>query len=123
MTHTLANKTILGASLWKFLLLTAALFFSNAMPVYAQDEAEPPAAEAASEEAAPAEDPPPYKDYDEFAASDGFEIFTVNNLWILIAAFLVFTMHLGFATLESGLCQKKNTVNVLFNHINGVEDR
>jgi len=26
-----------------------------------------------------------------------------NNLWILIAAALVFLMHLGFACIESGL--------------------
>jgi Amt family ammonium transporter len=38
----------------------------------------------------------------------------VHNIWVLIAAFLVFIMHLGFCTLESGLCQKKNTVNILF---------
>jgi len=37
-----------------------------------------------------------------------------HNIWVLIAAFLVFIMHLGFATLESGLCQTKNTVNILF---------
>lgn len=37
-----------------------------------------------------------------------------HNIWVLIAAFLVFIMHLGFCTLESGLCQKKNTVNILF---------
>jgi len=43
--------------------------------------------------------------------------FRVDNLWILLAAFLVFTMHLGFSTLESGLCQKKNTVNVLFKNV------
>ena len=41
-------------------------------------------------------------------------IFTVNNLWILIATVLVFIMHLGFASLEAGLVQKKNTVNILF---------
>ncbi len=40
--------------------------------------------------------------------------FTVNNLWMLIATFLVFVMHLGFATLESGLTRAKNTVNILF---------
>jgi ammonium transporter, Amt family len=39
---------------------------------------------------------------------------TVNTLWILISAFLVFMMHLGFATLESGLTRSKNTVNILF---------
>lgn len=37
-----------------------------------------------------------------------------NNLWMMIAAALVFIMHLGFATVESGLTQSKNTVNILF---------
>jgi len=40
--------------------------------------------------------------------------FIVDNLWILISTFLVFIMHLGFATLETGLTQSKNTVNILF---------
>mgnify|MGYP006105356621 CR=1 FL=1 len=44
-------------------------------------------------------------------------LFTVNNTWMLIAAFLVFIMHLGFATLESGLTQAKNTVNILFKNV------
>ena len=43
--------------------------------------------------------------------------FMVDNLWILIAAALVFIMHLGFATLESGLTRQKNTVNILFKNI------
>lgn len=41
-------------------------------------------------------------------------MFTVNNTWMLVAAFLVFIMHLGFASLEAGLTQAKNTVNILF---------
>ncbi|MDP7639333.1 MAG: ammonium transporter, partial [Candidatus Hydrogenedentes bacterium] len=41
-------------------------------------------------------------------------MFTVNNTWMLVATFLVFIMHLGFASLESGLTQAKNTVNILF---------
>lgn len=41
-------------------------------------------------------------------------IFTVNNLWILVATVLVFIMHLGFATLEAGFVQRKNVVNILF---------
>ncbi len=45
------------------------------------------------------------------------EMFTISNLWILIAAFLVFVMHLGFATLESGLTRAKNTVNILFKNV------
>ena len=40
--------------------------------------------------------------------------FIVHNLWIMIAGMLVFIMHLGFATLESGLTRSKNTVNILF---------
>ena len=41
-------------------------------------------------------------------------MFTTNNLWMLVATFLVFVMHLGFASLETGLTQAKNTVNILF---------
>jgi len=41
-------------------------------------------------------------------------LFTTNNLWMMVATILVFIMHLGFATLETGLTQSKNTVNILF---------
>lgn len=41
-------------------------------------------------------------------------IFTTNNLWLLVATCLVFIMHLGFASLEAGFVQRKNTVNILF---------
>ncbi len=41
-------------------------------------------------------------------------LFTINNLWIMIATALVFIMHLGFAALEAGLTQSKNTINILF---------
>ena len=41
-------------------------------------------------------------------------MFVANNIWMMVATFLVFIMHLGFATLESGLVQAKNTVNILF---------
>jgi len=42
------------------------------------------------------------------------DLFTVNNLWILIATVLVFVMHLGFSTLEAGFVRQKNVVNILF---------
>ncbi|MCB0276636.1 MAG: ammonium transporter [Calditrichaeota bacterium] len=42
------------------------------------------------------------------------EIFAINNTWMMVSTFLVFIMHLGFATLEIGLTQPKNTVNILF---------
>lgn len=41
-------------------------------------------------------------------------MFTANNLWMMVSTFLVFAMHLGFATLEAGLTRAKNTVNILF---------
>lgn len=43
--------------------------------------------------------------------------FMANNTWILMATVLVFIMHLGFATLESGFVQRKNVVNILFKNI------
>ena len=40
--------------------------------------------------------------------------YTADNVWMMVATFLVFFMHLGFAMIESGLTQAKNTVNILF---------
>jgi Amt family ammonium transporter len=41
-------------------------------------------------------------------------LFTANNVWMMLAAALVFVMHLGFAMVESGLTRAKNTTNILF---------
>ncbi len=60
---------------------------------------------------------PPYESYDAFVESGGFALFTVNNLWLLISAALVFLMHLGFSCVETGLTQSKNTVNILFKNL------
>jgi ammonium transporter, Amt family len=51
---------------------------------------------------------------DEAGAPVSDAMFAANNMWMLVATFLVFVMHLGFATLESGLTRAKNTVNILF---------
>lgn len=49
------------------------------------------------------------------AASEvNLEILTVNNLWMMLCIALVFIMHLGFACVEAGFTQSKNTVNILF---------
>jgi Amt family ammonium transporter len=40
--------------------------------------------------------------------------FVANNVWMMLSAGLVFIMHLGFASLESGLTRAKNTTNILF---------
>jgi Amt family ammonium transporter len=41
-------------------------------------------------------------------------LFTANNAWMMLATGLVFIMHLGFAGVEAGFGQSKNTVNILF---------
>ncbi len=41
-------------------------------------------------------------------------LLTANNVWMMIATALVFIMHLGFAGVEAGFTQSKNTVNILF---------
>ena len=48
---------------------------------------------------------------------NSLELFTVNNLWMLVATILVFIMHLGFSALETGLTRTKNTVNILFKNV------
>ncbi len=95
------------------MLGTLALTLLGGAEVFAQDAPAEPAP-AAAEEAA---EPESAYSSDEYIASDGYATFTVNNLWICIAAALVFIMHLGFATLECGLTQKKNTVNILFKNV------
>jgi Amt family ammonium transporter len=37
----------------------------------------------------------------------------LDTLWVLVAGMLVFFMNAGFALVESGFCQAKNTVNIL----------
>jgi Amt family ammonium transporter len=41
-------------------------------------------------------------------------LFAANNIWMMLSAGLVFIMHLGFASVESGLTRAKNTTNILF---------
>ena len=101
----------LGAAPWKYMLLAVILAFSNAVPAHADDHEESPAEEAG-----------PVDDYLELLDAQGeyapaYDFFTTSMLWTVIAAALVFLMHLGFATLESGLCQQKNTVNILFKNV------
>jgi len=101
----------MGASPWKYMLLAIILAFSHAVPAHADDHEEAPAEEAG-----------PVDDYLELLEAQGeyapaYDFFTTSMLWTVIAAALVFLMHLGFATLESGLCQKKNTVNILFKNV------
>lgn len=97
----------------------------EAAPAPTEEVAEPA---AAVEEAPPAEEPTEYQalvegynatddDGKPVDVSEAFDFFTVSMLWTVIAAAMVFIMHLGFSTLEAGLCQQKNVVNVLFKNV------
>ena len=44
----------------------------------------------------------------------------LDTLWILIASFLVFSMHAGFAMVEAGFTRAKNTVNILMKNFMNV---
>ena len=76
-----------------------------ALPLAAEDAAK--AAEPAAAAAAVATK----------AASVSAEMFTINNLWILLGAVLVFAMHPGFALVETGLSRAKNSVNILSKNV------
>src|SRR3990172_5402303 len=43
--------------------------------------------------------------------------FAADTLWVLLAAFLVFFMNVGFAMIETGLCRAKNAVNILSKNV------
>jgi Amt family ammonium transporter len=102
----------------KYLLILAMILGVSAFSAFAQD-----AAEAVAEVVeATAEVDETRAGYDELLAEQGdtayaFDFFTTSMLWTVIAAALVFIMHLGFATLETGLTQAKNTVNILFKNV------
>ena len=41
----------------------------------------------------------------------------IDNMWLLIAAFLVFFMQAGFAMVEAGFTRSKNTANILMKNL------
>lgn len=108
-----------SGTIWAFLIM-AVFAVTISGNISAQEEDAAPA--AAVDEAAPATDAVAEEaegaySSDEYIASEGYSTFTVNNLWICISAALVFIMHLGFTTLESGLTQQKNAVNIIFKNV------
>ena len=60
---------------------------------------------------------PVYESMEAFQASPEYTKFIIDNLWILLAAAMVFIMHLGFASVESGMTAAKNTVNVIYKNV------
>lgn len=49
----------------------------------------------------------------EVSAQIAANSFALNNLWIMIAGCMVFIMHLGFASIETGLTSAKSTMSIL----------
>ena len=47
------------------------------------------------------------------------EINAINTMWVLIAAFLVFCMQVGFVMLEAGFARSRESVNIL---VEGIVD-
>ena len=45
------------------------------------------------------------------------EISLLDTMWVLIASFLVFIMHLGFTTIEAGLTRSKNTISIITKNV------
>jgi Amt family ammonium transporter len=50
---------------------------------------------------------------DTYTAHETSMVNTVNTIWTLVAAFLVFGMQAGFVMLEAGFARKRETVNIL----------
>ena len=44
-------------------------------------------------------------------------IFSMNTMWVLIAAALVFFMQAGFALVEMGMTRAKNATNILMKNL------
>jgi Amt family ammonium transporter len=97
-----------------YILLLSTLLGSSLQPLLGAEEAAVAAEITADAEA----EAPAFTTMEEFQAMPlAYPKFMVDNLWILMAAALVFLMHLGFATIESGLTRQKNTVNILFKNV------
>ena len=47
------------------------------------------------------------------------EVNAVNTLWVLLAAFLVFCMQVGFVMLEAGFARSRESINIL---VEGIVD-
>jgi ammonium transporter, Amt family len=101
--------------LFTFLALIFSLTSLGSFDLIAAEEVAATVEEVAAEAE---EEAPAFTTMEEFQAMPvAYPKFMVDNLWILISAALVFIMHLGFATLESGLTRQKNTVNILFKNV------
>jgi ammonium transporter, Amt family len=103
----------------RIVCLAALLLVAGAvLPAMAADEVKHEAAPAAPAVAAPAPAPaqaPPAPSFTkEMADAISSQKIAMDTIWVMLAAFLVFFMNLGFGLVESGFCRAKNCVNILF---------
>lgn len=104
--------------MWKLLLGVFIASILSSVAVHAQDAVADLTAAAGEVAEAVEEAAEELSGYDVYmAGGSDAAFFNLSNLWICLAAALVFIMHLGFATLESGLTQAKNTTNILFKNV------
>jgi Amt family ammonium transporter len=94
-------------------LVGASALDGSPLPQARADEpaAAPAETAPAAGAAAPAAAPTFTKEMAEAIASQKVGL---DTIWVMLAAFLVFFMNLGFALVESGFCRAKNCVNILF---------
>ncbi len=97
---------------WIVCLAALLLVAGAVLPAMAADEMKPGAAPAV---AAPAPATAPAPTFTrEMADSIASQKVAMDTIWVMLAAFLVFFMNLGFGLVESGFCRAKNCVNILF---------
>ena len=81
-------------------------------PLYAEETPSLPTDSPEGETGSAAEDSPETEDDAVSENRAG-----LNNLWVLIATFLVFFMQLGFMLVEAGFSRAKNAVNIMMKNV------
>src|SRR5688572_15473494 len=96
------NRTVTRplARRWAWVIPTLALALLPTLAMAQADAAKPP-------------EPPPAYPIDAGVVKPADVQFIANTVWTLIAGMLVFFMNAGFGCLETGLCRRKNAVNIL----------
>lgn len=105
------NRYLRKWTKWIVCLAALLLVAGTLLPAMAADEMKPEAAPAV---AAPAPAAPAPTFTKEMADSIASQKVAMDTIWVMLAAFLVFFMNLGFGLVESGFCRAKNCVNILF---------
>lgn len=99
----------------KLILLVFSIILLSSTWVLAE---EPAPAGGGMEQAAPAQAEEAPTPAEAPAAAPSWDArFAADTVWVLVTAFLVFFMNLGFGMVETGLCRSKNAVNILSKNV------